>query len=164
MPPKREIQPPQESKPLDSIPNEMRQSHNERNFQDLEYEQILLEAQREEEEKKRKEEEEARKLHEEQKEQESKENKLRKILQNMPEEPQTGITIAVVLFNKRVMRRFLPSQPGIDVYAWITKESDGQLDLDEFEMAPLGGEKLDKHQTLEEQNIKGRVMLNITNL
>ena len=164
LPPPAKIDSPQPSKALSAAPAEMRKSHNERNLQDLEYEQILQEAEREEEEKRKKEEEERQKMEEMQKEQDSKESKLRNILQSIPPEPQNGTTIAVVLFNKRVMRRFSPDEDAIHVYAWITSESGGQLDLDSFELAPVGGEKLIKGKSLEEQNIKGRIMLSIIDL
>ena len=65
---------------------------------------------------------------------------------------------------RRTNHKFSPDEDAIHVYAWIANESAGQLDLDSFELAPVGGQKIEKGKTLEEQNIKGRVMLSIIDL
>ena len=156
-----------EPKPA-KIPSDLRKSHNERNMQDYEYMQILEEQERLEREKERKEEEERRREKEEKakakKSEMSNQALLDEAYSKLPPEPSAGVTIAVMLFNKRIMRKFLPQEPGIDVYAWIAKESNGKLFLNNFEIAPVGGQKVEKEQTLEEQNIKGRTMLMITDI
>lgn len=87
----------------------------------------------------------------------------------LPEEPKQGVTIAVMMNGKRLIRKFNPDEYGIDVYAWVAgqtidEEPDSRLYFDNFELGIGGGHIIDMNQTLQEQGVTGRVLININML
>lgn len=149
-------------KPIQT-PVQLTSSQELRNLQDLQYEQLVREAEEKaaEEERQRREEEE-RQRREEQEKQDA-ENRLQRILARMPPEPADGLPLAVNLNGKRIQRKFLATQLAQDVYAWVASESE-EYKLDTFELSCMGQPPLKMDETLEAQNIKGRTMLSIVEL
>jgi hypothetical protein len=88
---------------------------------------------------------------------------VRLALEAIGPEPADGVLIVVVFPPKdRVSRRFLPSQPGEHVYAWIENEDFMWRDnnLIKFTLK-TGPAELDREKTLGEQGISGRCMLQV---
>ncbi|KAH0795646.1 hypothetical protein GPJ56_000525 [Histomonas meleagridis] len=122
-------------------------------LQNIEYNEALKEAQIRTELEKQTAEEKA-----------NEEEEMQKLINSLPPEPAIGVTIAVLLKNgKRVMRRFDPKSKGIYVYVWVLMQinentPDEKLSLDSFDVKlSVSAKKIEKEQTLEEQNISGRV-------
>jgi len=86
----------------------------------------------------------------------------------LPPEPNSGITIAVIINGERCIRKFNPKMCASDVYSWVAGQTincdDEKLFLDEFELIIPGKGVLDPELTLEEQELKGRIMLQIHDL
>ncbi|OHT17311.1 hypothetical protein TRFO_12449 [Tritrichomonas foetus] len=81
-------------------------------------------------------------------------------------EPQNGTTVAIFMHNERLMRKFDPNDLGESVYAWVAGQTiddpdDEKLFFDNFQLQVPGHGNLLPHQTLADQGIKGRVMMNI---
>ena len=91
--------------------------------------------------------------------------KIKEAAENLPPEPQNGISIAVVLPNqKRIMRKFNPEELAQDVYTWVA--ADDTLIKDEtystdFELVCPFSPALDKTQSLVAQGFKGRVLFTV---
>lgn len=82
----------------------------------------------------------------------------------LKQEPATGVTVGIMLRGKRFVRRFDPAELAADVYSWIagqTIHEDERLYLDMFQLKKATGEVVDPDATLQDQNIKGRIMLQI---
>jgi hypothetical protein len=66
------------------------------------------------------------------------------------------------------MRKFDPRRSGADVYSWVAGQAihndDGKLYFDDFEIVIPGRGVVDPEKTLEEQGLKGRVMIQISEL
>ena len=82
-------------------------------------------------------------------------------------EPKVGTTVAVTLNNQRIIRKFDPNSKGEDVYAWVAGQTIDEEDEDKrlyfynFELHIPGVGILSPEETLAEQGIKGRVMMNV---
>lgn len=82
-------------------------------------------------------------------------------------EPATGTTIAVMLNNQRYIRKFDPDSKGEDVYAWVAGQTIDEEDEDErlyfynFELQAPGIGIISPDETLAEQGVRGRVMMNV---
>ena len=111
------------------------------------------------------------KMQEEKKAKEQKEN-LQKLIENikqeaekLPPEPETGVSIAVILPNqKRIIRKFDPNEQAQDVYTWVA--ADDSLIQDEtysteFDLVCPFSPVLDRHKTIAAQGFKGRVLFNV---
>lgn len=82
----------------------------------------------------------------------------------LKEEPATGVTIAIMLNGKRYIRKFNPTDLAKDIYSWIagqTINEDDKLYLDMFQLKKATGEVIDPNLSLQDQNLKGRIMLQI---
>ncbi|OHT14985.1 hypothetical protein TRFO_14655 [Tritrichomonas foetus] len=148
--------------------NEMTESQVIRNIQNMEYVLAQEEAYQKELDEIRKIEaaELAEKQLKEQKEKE--ENELRRIISEIPAEPQKGTSIAIQLPDgRRVVRKFDENSIGLYVYAWVCEQTikmgDLKLGLNSFNLVPTYGnnETVKKNKTLKEQGIAGRVFLAI---
>jgi hypothetical protein len=84
---------------------------------------------------------------------------------SLPAEPARGTTIAVHVNGERCVRRFDPARRAADVYSWVAGQTihsdEGKLYFDEFEVLVAGGGVVDPEKTLDEQGLRGRVMLQI---
>ena len=143
-----------------------------KNDQDIEYVQALsyekakemeLETQMRELEKLKREDEEKKKSAREQLVQQK--NSILDLSKELPDEPEDGICIAVVLPNgKRVQRKFPPTSKGKIIYQWIS----GFEEMFENELTPIRytlvqvlGVKVIEDETLQEQKMRNRVLLNV---
>lgn len=85
-------------------------------------------------------------------------------------EPKSGVTFAVMIQNQRYIRKFDPETMGRDIYTWVAGQTideddeDEKLYFDEFELQIPGIGIIAEDQTIAEQGIKGRVMMNIIRL
>lgn len=82
----------------------------------------------------------------------------------LPPEPENGVTIAVVLpSRKRNTRKFANDTIGQVVINWIAADVEliGEGDPIHFEIRQPTGQLLEADKTLEEQQIQGRVILNV---
>ena len=102
-------------------------------------------------------------------EREEKERKFGEVVSkyySLKPEPPTGTTIAAFIHNERLMRKFDPNSLGQDVYTWVAGQTiddpdDDKLFFDNFQLQIAGFGILNPEQTLAEQGIKGRVMVNV---
>lgn len=99
----------------------------------------------------------------------NKEAEVMRLYYQLPPEPATGTTIATILNGERIMRKFSPQEPAANVYAWIAGENNlsdtpDKLFVDNFELRLPGGVVIDPTQTLEEQALKGRIMVQVNSL
>lgn len=82
----------------------------------------------------------------------------------LPDEPQEGILIAIVLpTNKRVTRKFLRTELADDVYTWIAVEQyiNKNEDLPDFKLSTYNNQVLNAENSLESQGIGNRVLLRV---
>lgn len=85
-------------------------------------------------------------------------------------EPAQGTTIAVMINGQRYIRKFDPNSKAEDVYAWAAGQTIDEEDEDEklyfynFELQAPGIGVISPDETLAEQGVKGRVMLNVVML
>ncbi|EAY09849.1 hypothetical protein TVAG_259300 [Trichomonas vaginalis G3] len=142
-------------------PHELRESQKIRNFQNLQYEQLVKEQEEKDLEEKRRIQEEEEKKKQEEQNKLAEEHKVEEIMKKMPPEPKDGVTIAVNMNGKRIIRKFSPNQPALHVYAWVASNTDPVLPLDAFELSVVGKPVLDINKSLDEQDVKGRVMLSM---
>ena len=99
-------------------------------------------------------------------EQQSKEAEVMRLYYGLPPEPQTGTTVAVMSNGERLVRKFSSDEKAGDIYIWIAGQSvladaEEKLFLDEFELRMPGGIVVDPNQTLEQQGLEGRVMVQV---
>lgn len=82
---------------------------------------------------------------------------------NLPDEPETGIIIAVSLPNKtRIIRKFRPQEKGELLYNWIAGNPslfEDNIRPIPFCLQPAYGASIVKELSLEEQGIKGKILL-----
>jgi hypothetical protein len=87
---------------------------------------------------------------------------------SLPPEPMTGSTIGVMVNGERCVRKFDPQCLAADVYSWVAGQTihcdEGKLYFDEFELAMVGKGVVDPNQTLAEQGMSGRIMLQVVPL
>lgn len=90
-------------------------------------------------------------------------NEIREKFKALPPEPDNGITIAVLLPDmKRIVRRFAEDELGSNVYTWVA--NDEALIKDNtfpqpFVLTRTLGNDIEEDKTLEEQQLRGRLML-----
>lgn len=86
-------------------------------------------------------------------------------------EPTTGVTIAAIVKGERLTRRFGTTEQAINIYSWVAGENNMSAECDtdllhfgEFELRRPAGAVINPDQTLEEQSLTGRVLLDIHEL
>jgi hypothetical protein len=83
----------------------------------------------------------------------------------LPAEPAEGTTIATFVRGERCVRKFDPKARAADVYAWVAGQTidsaSEKLFFDEFELRIAGGRVVDADLALDEQGIKGRIMVQV---
>jgi hypothetical protein len=127
--------------------------------QDREYEEVLTEAQKEKEEIQAKEEADRRSV-------EELKTEIRNKLMLLEDEPKDGLILAVMLPNqKRIVRKFAPGRPGIDLFDWVAAQDemiggDGEMPLN-FDLRSVTGVSVVKGLSLEEQGISGKTIFNV---
>ena len=145
-------------------PSELISSLDIRTFQDIQYNELLNEVKNLEKEEKLKKENEILKEKLLENEKINKLNKLKNDILLLKPENNEGIKFAVSFQGKKFIRKFSKNSIGIDVYLWIsslTLETNEILYPEMFDLKIATGSEILLNKTLEEQNIKGNIMLNI---
>ena len=96
----------------------------------------------------------------------NKEGEVMRLYYQLPPEPAAGTTIATMLNGERLMRKFGLDEMAGDIYAWIAGENNlldtpDKLYVDNFELRLPGGVVIDPNQTLAQQGLKGRIMVQV---
>ncbi|KAH0786962.1 surface protein [Histomonas meleagridis] len=125
--------------------------------------EMELESQMREIEKMKKEED--QKIEEEREQMVLQKSAILELARQIPEEPENGVCIAVVLPNgRRVQRKFSPSTKGEVIYQWVSgfeELFENELNPISFSLVQVLGVRVNEDETIEEQKMRNRVLLNV---